>query len=383
MLVLYWISRSRVSLVAPSRMPWNVDAVALLEGLRQRDEVLGVHLERVGMAGDSPASCSPCLGDLAVHGRGPVTLGGLADHHDGTAIFPVPVLHGLERGDHLVVVVAVVDGEDVPAIGGPLVDQVVRFVLRVDHAAEQRIVDAGVVVGDHHAQALADFQRQGLRLEFLRVAFGHGELAFERDHLGRVDRGADHVPERGFPGGRGDADAGRSAVHVIGDVGGFRMAGQRLNAARFGLREQRMIRQSIVLEQSLHRARAAAESERIDRQNRDVRIGEIALVARRFELARQSLAHDHPQRVTGGDAVPAGEHELVAIGMLGTAIIVAQAAQLRPGQMDRHVVRRIRQRSAKVPGLGIIPQQHQRHAGHEPDVFQAFAVVGRGEPVES
>ena len=81
--------------------------------------------------------------------------------------------------------------------------------------------------------------------------------------------------------------------------------------------------------------------------------------------------------------VPAGEHELVAIGMLGTAIIVAQPAQFRPGEVYRDVVRGIRQGSAEMPRLGIVPQQHQRHAGHEPDVFHAFAVVGRREPFES
>ena len=36
------------------------------------------------------------------------------------------------------------------------------------------------------AQALADLQRQGLRLQLLRVAFGHGEFAFEGDDFGRT-----------------------------------------------------------------------------------------------------------------------------------------------------------------------------------------------------
>ena len=88
----------------------------------QRDEVLGVHLERVGMAGEAQ-QLLPRLGNLAVHGRGPVTLRRLTDYHHGPAIFSVPLLHGLERGDDLVIVVAILDGEDVPSIGGPLVDQ--------------------------------------------------------------------------------------------------------------------------------------------------------------------------------------------------------------------------------------------------------------------
>ena len=116
-----------------------------------------------------------------------------------------------------------------------------------------------------HAQALADLQRQRLRLELLRVAFGHGELAFEGDDLGRIDRAPDHVPERRLAGRRGDADAGRPAIHVVGDVGAFRMAGQRLDAARLGLREQRMIGQTVILQQRLQRARAAAEPQRVDR----------------------------------------------------------------------------------------------------------------------
>src|SRR5579863_887334 len=55
--------------------------------------------------------------------------------------------------------------------------------------------------------------------------------------------------------------------------------------------------------------------------------------------------------------------------MLGTAVVVAHSTQLRPSQMRRHVVRGARQRPAKVPRLGVIPEQHQGHAGHVPDVF--------------
>ncbi len=51
-------------------------------------------------------------------------------------------------------------------------------------AAKQRIVDAGVVVGEEDAKALADLQRDGLRLQFLRVAGAHREFAFEGEDLG-------------------------------------------------------------------------------------------------------------------------------------------------------------------------------------------------------
>ena len=74
---------------------------------------------------------------------------------------------------------------------------------------------------------------------------------------------------------------------------------------------------------------------------------------------------------------PPASMNLSPIGMLGTAIVVAQAAELRPHQMDRHVVGRVGQRSAEVPGLRIVAQQHQGHAGHEPDVFQALLVLAR------
>ena len=75
----------------------------------------------------------------------------------------------------------------------------------------------------------------------------------------------------------------------------------------------------------------------------------------------------------------AGEHELVAEGMLGAAIVVAQAAEFGPGEMGGHVKGRIGQRSAEMTGLRIVAEQHQGHAGHVPDVFQAFAVKRRGQ----
>src|SRR5690242_12909634 len=91
-------------------------------------------------------------GDLAIDGAGPITFDGLADHDHGTAIFRVPLLHGFEGGDHLAVVIAVVDGENVPAVRGPLVDQLVTVVLAVYDAAHQDVVNTGVVIGEHHAQ---------------------------------------------------------------------------------------------------------------------------------------------------------------------------------------------------------------------------------------
>ena len=318
-------------------------------------------------------------GNLSVRRARPITFDGLADHDHGTAVRGIPVVHGFERRDHLVVIVAVVEREDVPAVGGPLIDQAVVIVFGGDHAAEQRVVDARVVVGEHHAQALAHLQCQRLRLELLRVAFGHGELAFEGDDFGSGHGRADHVPEGGFARGGGDSDAGGSAVHVVGEVGAFGVAGERADTAALGFGEQRMIGQTIFLQDRRQRARAAAETQRVDAEHRDVRIDVIALVAGGLVFARQRFAHDHPQRVAGGDAVAAGQHELVAVGMLGTAIVVAQAAEVGTGEMHGDVVGRVGQGSAEMPGLRVVAEQDQGHAGHEADVFQTLAVVGQGQ----
>ena len=156
------------------------------------------------------------------------------DDH-GTAVGRVPLLHGFERGHDLGIIVAVLHGEDVPAVGSPLIDETVAAVFGGDDAAQQDVVDAGVVVGKQDAQALADLQRQGLGLQFLGVAFGHGEFAFEGDDLGRELGGADEIPERGLARGGGDADAGRAAIHVVGDIGGFGVAGQSPDAAQLWL----------------------------------------------------------------------------------------------------------------------------------------------------
>ena len=75
--------------------------------------------------------------------------------------------------------------------------------------------------------------------------------------------------------------------------------------------------------------------------------------------------------------VAARQHELVAVGMFGTAIVVAQAAEIGTGQMHGDVVGRVGQRSAEMPGLGVVAEQDQGHAGHEADVFQTLAIVGQ------
>ena len=143
---------------------------------------------------------------------------------------------------------------------------------------------------------------------------------------------ADDVPERRLPRRRGDADARRAAVDVVGDVDALRVAGERLDAAMARLREQRMVGEPLVLQQRLHRAGAAAEAERVDRQNRHLGVGVVAPVARERELPLQRLPHDHPQRVAGGNAVPAGQHELVAVGMLRPPVVEPQPARSGPAR---------------------------------------------------
>ena len=77
--------------------------------------------------------------------------------------------------------------------------------------------------------------------------------------------------------------------------------------------------------------------------------------------------------------MPARQHELVAERVLGAAVVVPQAAQFRPGKVQRDVVRRVRQRPAKVSRLGVVAHHHQGHAGHETDVIEALAFVRRGQ----
>ncbi len=172
------------------------------------------------MAGVADQLIAGVAGDFSVGGRGPVALDGLADGDDGTAVLRVHFVHGFQRRGHFAVIVTVRQREDVPAIRRPLTHQVVDVAeLRGDHAANraanQAIVDARVVVGNHHPQTLAHLQRQRLRLQLLRVTFGERELAFQRDHLRRLGR-AHAIPERRLARRRRDADARRAAVHVVG-----------------------------------------------------------------------------------------------------------------------------------------------------------------------
>ena len=154
--------------------------------------------------------------------------------------------------------------------------------------------------------------------------------------------------------------------------------GERVNAAPafLRLREERVVGEPLILQQRLQRAGAAAEAERVDREEAVLRRDVVLLVAGRLELPVQRLAHDHPEGVARRRAMAGGEHELVAVGMLRPAVVVAQAAELRPGQVHRDVVRRIGERPAEVAGLRVIPEQGQGHARHEPDVLEPLFIFG-------
>ena len=355
----------------------ELDAVVLLEGLGEGDEVLAVHLHGVGMAGVADQLIA-VTGNLALHRRRPVTLDRSAEHDHRAAVAGVPVLHGLQGGENLVVVIAVVEREDVPAVGRPLILDFVAVEFGVDDAADQGVVDASVIQRQQDTQALAHLRGHRLGFELLGMPLGHGEFALEAQHLEAV-RCPDEVPESRLARRGGDADAGRAAVHVVGHVGGLGVSGEGANAAQSGLREERVIVEAVVLQEGCQGAGAASKAEGVNGQNGVVRIDLVAGVAGSSMLAAERLAHDHPQGVGGGDVVPAGEHELVAERVLGAAVIVPQAAQVRPGKVQRDVVRRVSQRPAKMPRLGVIAHHHQGHAGHETDVIKTLAVIRRGQ----
>ena len=355
----------------------ELDAVLVFERLRERHEVVRIHLHRVRMARIADHLIARS-GDLAVRRGRPVALDRLADDDDRPAVGRVDVVHRLERAHDLVVIVAVGHRHHVPAVRGPLLHEVVSGVLAVDDAADERVVYARVVFREHHAQALADFQRERLILQLLRMAGAERELPFERDHLGLIDRRAHHVPEGRLAGGRREADAGRPAVHVVALIDRLDVARQGVDAAPAFLRlgEERVVGETVFLQQRLERAGAAAEAERVDREKTVLRRDVVLLVAGRLEFPVQRLAHDHPEGVAGGRAVARGEHELVAIGMLRAPVVVAKAAEPGPGQVHRDVVGRVGERTAEVAGLRVIPEQGQGHARHEPDVLEPLFIFG-------
>ena len=201
-----------------------------------------------------------------------------------------------QHPDDLVVVVAVRDGEDVPAVGRPLVDQAVPVELPAHHAADQRVVDAGVVVGEEDPRGAC---RPGARWP-ASSAPGRGPRTSRtrprRRRPWATPAGAPMTSQNAaLPAAVAMPDAGRAAVDVVRHVGRLDVPRQRADAAAPGLREQRMVGESLIGQQGLQGAGAAPEAQRVDRQHRDVGSDVIAPVAGRLEPAVQRLAQHHPQ----------------------------------------------------------------------------------------
>ena len=138
-----------------------------------------------------------------------------------------------------------------------------------------------------------------------------------------------------------------------------------------------MIGEAGVLQDILQRAGAPAETQRIDRQHREIGRDVVPAIACYLIFSRERLAHDHPQGVTRRRAVTGGEHELVAVGMFGTAVIEAEPSPVGAGEMRRDIERRVCQGAAKMSRLGVVAQEHERHAGHEAHVFQLSEIARR------
>ena len=153
------------------------------------------------------------------------------------------------------------------------------------------------------------------------------------------------------------------------------MARQGADAAQLGLREQRVVGQAVIGEQGGQGAGPAPEPETVDRQQPQLRIRVVAVIAGGGAAARQRFAHDHPQRVGGGNVVPAGEQEAVRERVLGPAVVVAQPTGVGARQVERDVVRGIGQRAAEVPGLRVVAEQGQGHGGEKADLFEPLRVV--------
>ena len=147
------------------------------------------------------------------------------------------------------------------------------------------------------------------------------------------------------------------------------------DAAVLRLRETRMVGEAVGREQVLQRAGGSSEAQRIDRQHGDLRRDVVAAVAGRFELPRQGFTEDHPERVAGRGAVARRQHEFVGVRMLRAAIVVVQTTLRAAGKMRGDVEGRIREGSAKMAGLRVIAEQHQRHGRHEADVFHVLLVL--------
>src|SRR5262249_26323007 len=112
----------------------KLDAEAVFKSFGKRDEVVGIHLERIWMAGIADNLIQTV--ELSLHRAGPVPFGRLAEHDHWPPIGWIPLFHGFQNADDLIVVMTVGYRKHVPAVRCPLVDQAIAFELAVNDAAE-------------------------------------------------------------------------------------------------------------------------------------------------------------------------------------------------------------------------------------------------------
>src|ERR1043166_5409231 len=93
------------------------------------------------------------------------------------------------------------------------------------------------------------------------------------------------VPERGFASGGGNANTRRAAIHIVGHVRRFCMACQGSNTTYLGLCKERMIGETMVLQEAPQGPGAPAKTQRIDAQDSMLRVHVIARIARARMLA--------------------------------------------------------------------------------------------------
>ncbi len=63
--------------------------------------------------------------------------------------------------------------------------------------------------------------------------------------------------------------------------------------------------------------------------------------------------------------------------MLRPAVIETESAVFRTDQMRRNIVRCVCERSAEMPGLRVISEQHQGHADHVSNIVEQRIVRQR------
>src|SRR5262249_45619844 len=107
-------------------------------------------------------------------------------------------------------------------------------------------------------------------------------------------RGSDKIPERGFASSSGDANPGWATIHIVGQIRRFRMARQGPNATQFGLCEEWIICQPMLLQQATQGSGATAKAQRIDGQDGHLWVDIVAWIASARMLACHGLAHNHP-----------------------------------------------------------------------------------------